>query len=224
MNNAIKRCAVLILLAAALLTGCKNKKTQPDSPTINNPQLDQCMDSASSEAAKFNAMTAKEKSDYILIPEPAKEDDQSVSDMLQQYGIEDSVDPSEDISQTKDKSGVIDLLLEKATITPTQTHENEDGSYTVSFSVQAPDMSGFFQKAKNSEIISQEELLHFAAEFINSSELVTTVVDVQYTTNGKDYSGDLCTPEFINAVTGGLLYEYRDEINDTWKMIMEEDQ
>jgi len=102
------------------------------------------------------------------------------------------------------KEGILTSVFERTTIEVGNTTDS-----TIEFRVSAPDMSGVFDGLDaDADNMTEEELLKHVREHAKKAELKEATVNLGYELVGGEPVIDYQDPEFVDAVTGGLLNAY----------------
>lgn len=114
-------------------------------------------------------------------------------------------DSSDDVVTDDSSEGIIATLFANAEASVSATDES-----TITYTITAPDISDFFQ-AKEDEldaITTSEELGQAILEYAKTAPQKEYTVSLDYSTSETGIVVSYDDPEFINAMTGGLLDAY----------------
>ena len=124
------------------------------------------------------------------------------------FGYE-KLEMSETISDSfleEKRTGIISRIFAR-----TDIEVKKINKYTVEYEVKSPDLGNIFCDLREMDSInSSEEFINFIGEYIDNAEIDQVLVSVPYSMEGKEVYIDYRNKEFINAITGGLLYGYQD--------------
>jgi hypothetical protein len=153
-----------------------------------------------------------------------KSDINSISSLIFDVG---SLNIDEELSDfftdAEDETGILAYIFTYDTVTVKKIYEAEK---EITYEVKAPDLTNFFSDLSD-DVLEMTELdfEQYLLEYIQSVDTITTSVVVSYVYNGESFSANYKTAEFINAITGGLLYAYQSlyqEMIDEYLQNMEE--
>lgn len=114
---------------------------------------------------------------------------------------------SDYFTDMQEDSGILAQIFAVDTITVKKIDETNK---ELVYEVKAPDLSGVFSDLSNDAVgMTESDFEQYLSDYIQSADIITTSVSVSYTYDGKDFSANYKTPEFINAITGGLLNAYQ---------------
>lgn len=135
-----------------------------------------------------------------------------INDYLFAGKLENGILPEDD-GEASGLRESIDHVLEKyflyVTIELGKIDEN-----TVTYSVTAPDMSGFFQDCmEHQENYRNEGIADYFQQSLEKAALAEKDVTLEYTYEDSVFKADYTSEEFTDAVMGGLVQGYRASVD-----------
>lgn len=146
--------------------------------------------------------------------------DESVNSILAEYGA--TIESAE--NETPPSNGVFTAIVEWMVITPTHAEKCSTG-YKVTYEIEAPDLSNFIEDSAHSgTFLNSTDFSAHMLTYIADAEVTKYEASVEYAEMNGSIVGNYQTPEFVNAITGGLLEEYRDGYQEFLEAVMEVDK
>lgn len=102
------------------------------------------------------------------------------------------------------ESGVVARILSESTIKVEKVTDLD-----ITYSIEAPDLSGIFWDIENIGEISEEEFKSYLDNYIEQVQMKKSMVSVSYKKEDGKVVGDFKNEKFVNAITGGLLEAYQ---------------
>jgi len=120
--------------------------------------------------------------------------------------IEDSVMDIWGDTSDGSQSGLLSSIFSRESVTVKKVLED-----SVEFEIKAPNMENVFNEISNNfhENYTEDELMEFLQNYVNSAEHKTFIVSVPYVLEDGKAIIDYRDEKFVNAVTGGLLDAYK---------------
>lgn len=120
------------------------------------------------------------------------------------YDIDDNinVDFRRSEKSATENIGVFDTLLKKTSI----SFVKEENSKFV-YNVTSPNMEGVFDDVEY--IKTELDLSNYIKEYANQADMTKFTVKVDFVVIDEEIFANYNTEEFVNAITGGLLSEYK---------------
>ena len=117
--------------------------------------------------------------------------------------IDDNIGATFEDNETKQSNkGVISIIFAETHIALVRVENNR-----FVYEVEAPDMNGVFDNI--SSIQTQDELIKHIEKYAKDAKHKKSEVSVEFTEKDDSFIADYITEEFINAITGGLVDEYK---------------
>ena len=146
--------------------------------------------------------------------------DESVNSILAEYGA--TIESAE--NETPHSNGVFTAIIERIVITPKHVEKCGTG-YKVTYEIEAPDLSNFIEdSAQSGTFLNPTDFSAHMLAYIANAEVTKYEAGVEYAEMNGSIIGNYQTPEFVNAITGGLLEEYRDGYQEFLEAVMEVDE
>lgn len=118
-------------------------------------------------------------------------------------GIDDNIGATFEDNETKESNkGVLSIIFGESHLTLIRVENN-----MFVYEVEAPDMNGVFDNI--SSVQTQDELIKHIEKYAKDAKHKKSEVSVEFTEKDDSFIADYKTEEFINAITGGLVDEYK---------------
>lgn len=120
-----------------------------------------------------------------------------------EQGIEDKLsDMWEPFGQTDE--GILTYIFENVVLTVADVTKE-----TITYDIEAPDMSHIIADLKaDSSIMTEEDLLQYVRAYAENADTVKATVSVDYSFSNGELIVNYQNEPFINAITGGFLNAY----------------
>lgn len=151
---------------------------------------------------KDGALKALDKDQVVAVQHDLEVfSDGNVSEITERiFGTE-----SDEMSTNNSSNGIIADLFANAEVQITSTDES-----TISYTIVSPDISDFFTAYADQldSITTSEELGHTILEYAKTAPAKQYTVTIPYSVAEDGINVSYNDPDFINAMTGGLLEAY----------------
>lgn len=121
------------------------------------------------------------------------------------------------------ETGILAHIFTYDTVTVKKIDEAKN---EITYEIKAPNLSNVFLDLSDDVVkMTETDFEQYLLEYIQAANTITTSVVVSYTYDGKFFSANYKTAEFINAITGGLLDAYQtlyQEMIDEYLQQLEE--
>lgn len=146
--------------------------------------------------------------------------EESVNNILAEYGAEvETVERENDPS-----SSVFNAILDRVVVTPKYVEKSSTG-YMVTYEIETPNLSDFKEhSSQTSTFTNLSDFATYMFTYIADAEVIKYEATVEYTDTNGTILGNYQSPEFVNAITGGLLEVYRDGYQELLESMMEVDK
>lgn len=117
--------------------------------------------------------------------------------------IDDNIGATFEDDETKESNeGVLSIIFAETRLALISVENNK-----FVYEVEAPDMNGVFDNI--SSIQTQDELIKHFEKYVKDAKHKKSEVSVEFTEKDDSFTADYKIEEFINAITGGLVDEYK---------------
>lgn len=117
--------------------------------------------------------------------------------------IDDNIGATFEDNETKESNkGVLSIIFAETHLTLIRVENNK-----FVYEVEAPDMNGVFDNI--SSIQTQDELIKHIEKYAKDAKHKKSEVSIEFIEKDDSFIADYKTEEFINAITGGLVNEYK---------------
>lgn len=136
---------------------------------------------------------------------------------IEQQQIDDEA--SSYFKEDEDQNGIMSLIIKK---TEVSVKKIDTKNSVIIYTVKSPDMSTIFTDLpENINSMSESDIKKHILDRVQNGEKTNTEIKIAYVEEDGNYTINYQTPEFIDAITGGLLTAYKTAYQEMTNQILE---